>query len=174
MKELHDLGVSFDEAFANFEETIRDAKRQWVAKLLQDYPHKEDLEEVAEALRQDLRAEGVEVNSITQSQQTTVTKAPGGDVARVPVKDSLCVITVGLGEPAMVSDIAVDEFTQGHAAQGAWGSWASVPIMIEGCDAGTVCALEGNARAWGPGDQELLQKAAELISAQVEHWARIR
>ncbi len=177
MRDLTELGVSFDEAMALFEETIEDARRQWAARQLKAYPRKQDLELTATALLNDIKSDAVEVNSIVDSRQETIVKTPVGETGvSIPQGDSLCVLTVALGEPAMIADIQEAEFTADHATKrSGLKAWASAPIMIEGVVAGTVCALEGqNPRQWNRGDQVLLEKAAEMISDQVGYWAKTR
>lgn len=176
VKELSDLGVSYDEALNSFQRQIEDGKRQWAARLLAAYPDRRDLEMTAEALLDDIKADGVQVNAITDTEQLTLARAPEKGDINAPLKDSLCVLTVGLGEPAMVSDIQRDPFTADHVARlkGIY-SWASAPIIIEGVSAGSICALENyEARDWTFQDQQLLEKAANMISTQVSHWAATR
>lgn len=163
--------ANFDRAFADFEEKLADVRRQVAARLLSDYPNKGWLEAMAEALRNDLGSAGVQINAVTAAEQTTVAKAPGGDVSVIASYDSLCAMTVGIGGAVAVSDIAHDTFIEGHPAQGHLGSWASVPIVIEGCDAGSICALEDTARKWTDSDRAALQAVADRVTVAVESWS---
>lgn len=175
MKNLDTIGVMYDEALTQFEEMVQDGRRQWAARVLRSYPQRQDLEATANALLQDIGADAVEVNAIADQVQATIAKAPAIDrEAVVPAENSLCVITVGMGEPLMIPDLQSSTFLgKGHAVQHlGLKSWASAPIMLEGVCAGTVCALEAKEpRQWNESDQALLEKAAGMISDQVSHWA---
>lgn len=170
---MHDVDISFDDAFAQFESMIEDARRDWAAKIMRAYPFKAELEVVADALRQDLKASQIEVNSVGRKVQTTVARAPAGATVSIDVHDSLCVIGVGAGVPLQVSDIKRDGFLEGHAAVDmSVCSWASVPIKIAGCSAGTVCALElQEPRVWGDPEQELLEQTATRIGELITEWS---
>ena len=177
MKELREFGVSYDEALRHFEAAIEDGRRQWAARLLQQYPYREDLEMTAEALLLDIKANAVEVNAIVDSHQETLVKAPIASPVSIPQEESLCVLTVGAGEPLSVSDIRHENSLNDHPVKvsGDICAWASAPIIVEGSAAGTICALEnGHARAWNDRDQALLEKAAGMIGAQVSEWATRR
>lgn len=177
MKELHELEVSYDQAYLKFQAEVGEAHRQWTGRLLRAYPVHEALTEVGEALRVGLKADAVEVNAISDGVQATVFRAPRiSTVVEIPDNESFCVLTVGAGEPLQVRDIQNDEFTERHPARrSGLTSWASVPIIIEGASAGTVCALEAKEpRDWTAHDQQLLQDTANMISGQVTRWAKDR
>lgn len=167
------MAVSYDAAFAQFESKIEDAKREWCAGIMRAYPFKAELEEVAEALRKDLHASQVEVNSISSDDQTTVAKAPTDAEKVVPVRDSLCVLTVGAGEPGQVSDLQGDPFAADHAmTKLKIGSWASVPIRVAGVDAGAICAMDlQEPRVWRDEEQQLLENTARRIGELITDWA---
>ena len=173
MRELHDVDVSFDEAYARFEATIEDARRDWSAMIMRAYPFKAELEAVADALRHDLRASQIEVNSVGRKTQTTVARAPAGATVSIDVHDSLCVIGVGEGRPLQISDAQNDVFLTGHPAVDLGVcSWASVPIKIAGTSAGTVCALElTEPRIWGDPEQALLEHTATRIGELITEWS---
>lgn len=176
MKDLSELGLAYDQALREFNAKIEDGRRQWAARVLRSYPTKQDLEATANALLVDIGADSVEVNAIADDVQATIVKAPttNHEESTVPLDESLCVITVGLGEPAMIKDLQSSQFIGADHAVRHRGlkSWASAPIMIEGVCAGTVCALEARQpRDWNERDQALLEQAAGMISAQVNHWA---
>jgi len=173
IKELHDVAVTFDEAFARYQATIEEARRQWSAKLLREFPDKPALEAIAERLRTDLDAHQVHINAVDAEVQTTVAKAPPGRVTSIAVGNSLCALVIGLGETAMVADVQNDSITAKHSAKKiGLRSWASAPIEIEQVDAGAVCALEiDRPREWTDYDQDRLESAAAEIGQLVGAWA---
>lgn len=173
MRDLADLGLSYDEALSAFERSIEDARRTWASRVLESYPYRANLEMTATALLVDIEADQVEVNAITDSTQETIAKAPPGERSSAPIGQSLCCIVVAMGTPAAVSDIQGNPFTAAHAAkERGIRSWASAPIFIDGAAAGTICALESHeAREWTLNDQRLLEKAAGMISDTVSDWA---
>lgn len=175
MKELseHVLETRVDtltEAVHTFDERLARIERQVAARMLMDYPHRGTLGDLAEALRTELGSQAVQINSIDTTSQTTIVAAPPTPESAIPVYDSLCVMTVGLGEPAAVSDIANDPVVDGHPVREVWGSWASAPIVITGMDAGSVCGLETEARTWSDRDQDRLVSMAARIATEVETW----
>lgn len=161
---------SVSEAVRQLDEMLTGMEREVASHLIVDFPHKLLFEEIAQGLLESLRSEVVQVNSISPTSQITVAMAPPELKTTIALEDSLCVITVGSGEPLVVSDIANDAMLNDHPARGVWGSWASAPIVITGLYAGSVCALEKNARAWTDKDQELLQTTAHRISTEIENW----
>ncbi len=166
------LGESYSEALAEIRSQLDDVRRGLSSAILLLYPDLDFVGLQAEQARQELGAEAVEVNAITADHtQVTITAAPTGiSMTKVPVEDSLCVLTVGTDQPLMVSDIGTDPITEGHAARGMWGSWASVPIHVRGAAAGTVCALETHPRAWDSRDEGKLAAAAQRIGEAVDEW----
>lgn len=173
MREAHDYGETFDEVLDRFEQKVAEARRLLAAQLLVNYPNRARLEQLAQSLHGGIRSEAVQINAITADSHIGVAQYPAGNLAVIPKRDSLCTMTVGIGAPVAVSDIVGDGFTKGHAAQATWGSWASVPIVIDGCDAGSLCALETRPRIWSEHDQVLLQRVADQIGAAVRDWRLI-
>lgn len=174
MIELHDLGASYQDVYDRYQAAVDDARRQWAARLLRTYPHRSRLEIAAAKVRYELDTSAVEINALGDAQQTTVAKAPSHEEVVIPDSDSLCVLTVGSGRASEVSDIQADaRFLGSHnAVKLGLGSWASVPIFIEGCAAGTICALEAdNPRVWTAEDQRALEHAAEDVSQAVTEWS---
>jgi GAF domain-containing protein len=71
----------------------------------------------------------------------------------------------------MVSDVQNDDFVGGHATVPlGLGSWLSHPIHVQGAPAGSICALQREARAWTAAEAEALRNAASQISEAVEEW----
>jgi len=178
MPQMHDLADTFDDAMLAMKDSLADARRQLAAWSLVNYPSKDTLNEQAHELRRTLKAAAIEINAISKDHQTTVAGAPKVLEARIiPVKDSLCVITAGLGSPLAVDDMHTDAVLACHPAGGAeadWFSWASAPIVVNQCVAGTVCALEKDrARQWSLEDQEALEDMAARIGRLIDIWSGV-
>lgn len=173
MIELHDVDDLWSHALNRFQTAVENSRREFAARVLSMYPHKDRLEEIARVLRRDLATHEVEVNSIREDEQVTIAKAPAEAInAHIAKKDSLCVFSVGIGENIEVSDVAHDPFLRGHSVQRSKiGSYASSPLIILGSEAGSVCTLEmERARSWSPLEEQRIEQSAREIERLVNHW----
>jgi GAF domain-containing protein len=171
MSELQTEGDSYDSLLLELRSAIHDARREWSAGLLCAFPERHLFKSVAREVRDELGSLGVEINAIINNQQVTIATSPDSEETSVPADNSLCVLTVGLAKPLRLTD-ARDGFVDGgHALfDRNLGSWASVPLVVQGEAAGTVCAVERKARDWSDADQAILQRAADRIARAVELW----
>ena len=170
MEQAHGLAESYEDALAAFRTSLEDARRHWVAYMVTQYPHRDALQVIADAARNTVGARAVEINAIYDGHQVTLASSPDGLSGNCEQADSLCVLTVGAGRPLAVDDIAHDPFTEHHAARHRWGAWASVPLIVNGSAAGTICALESTGRSWTEADQSALNHMAGQLSAEIECW----
>jgi len=170
MVQVHDLGESYDEVLAKFRASLDDTRRHWAAYMLAQYPDRAVLQVVADAARAAVHAKEVQINAVYKGRQVTVASAPAKPRRVIREEDSLCALTAGTGWPLAIDDIAHDPITVHHAARQLWGSWASVPLNIQGYVAGTICVLEEGERSWTQREQKALAVLADQVSAEVEDW----
>jgi len=170
MTQVHDLGESYDEVLAKFRASLDDTRRHWAAYMLAQYPDRQVLHVVADAARAAIGAKEVEINAVYKGRQVTVASAPAQARRVVRQENSLCVLAAGTGWPLAIDDIAHDPITQHHVARKTWGSWASVPLIIQGYVAGTICALEEHRRTWSQREEKAMAVLASQISAEIEDW----
>lgn len=170
MTQVHDLGGTYDEVLTKFRASLDDTRRHWLAYMLVNYPHRQVLQVIADAVRVSVKAERVEINALYEGAQVTVACAPAGIRHTVRESESLCVLTAGTGWPLAVDDIAHDPITQDHPAREYWGSWASVPLVIGGKAAGSICALEKHERTWTLREQDVMTSLAKQLSIDIEEW----
>lgn len=170
MIQVHDLGDSYDEVLAKFRASLDDAKRHWLAYMLVNYPHRNVLQVIADQVRTSVGAKRVEINAIYDGAQVTVACAPAGIRHTVRDNESLCVLTASTGWALAVDDIEGDPVLDGHPARGVWGSWASVPLVIQGRNVGSVCALEEHSREWTGRDRDAMAYIASQLSSEIEDW----
>lgn len=170
MIQVRDLGDTYEDVLAKFRASLDDAKRHWLAYMLANYPHRDILQVIADQVRTSVGAKRVEINAIYDGSQITVACAPNGIRYAVRDTDSLCVLTASTGWALAVDDIEHDPITEHHAARGVWGSWASVPLVLQGRNAGSICALEEHAREWTGRDQDAMAYIASQLSSEIEDW----
>lgn len=170
MTQVHDLGETYDEVLAKFRASLDDTRRHWLAYMVVNYPHRDVLQTIADQVRASVGAKRVEINAIYAGAQITVACAPAGMRHTVRVEDSLCVLTASTGWPLAVDDIAHDPITEHHAAREEWGAWASVPLVLQGYNVGSICALEDHERGWIQRDQEVMATIADQLSLEVGNW----
>lgn len=168
--QLSDLGVSYDSVFDELRDSITDLKREWSAGLLRSYPDRDYLLTVAQRIRKDLSADAVEINAIHQGRQLTLAAVPNNHGTDAAVSNSLCVLTVGAAKPLVQFDIFDGFLTDHEAVKRKLGSWLSVPLMVHGEAAGTICALHLEARQWTPEEEDGLADASVHITNAIEIW----
>lgn len=167
---LSTLGDSYESVFDELRESIADMKREWSAGLLCSYPKRGLFLTMADQIRKDLRADAVEVNAIYQGRQLTLAAAPNDHGADVPCDNSLCVLTVGAAKPLVQFDIFDGFLTDHNAVKRKLGSWLSVPLMVHGEAAGTICALQLEPRQWTPEEEDGLADASIHLTNTIETW----
>lgn len=170
MKQAHDVAETYEQAMAKFSATLDDARRHWAAYMLTEFPDREALLEAAARACQQLSAEAVQVNVIYGGRQVTIASVPVSPRRVIPSRNSLCVLTVGAGRPLAIDDIESDPITRHHVVRKQWGSWASVPICVDGFPVGTICALDHDAREWVTADQEVMEQIAVDLTKKVQSW----
>lgn len=173
MTQANELGESFEQALDRFRASLDDTRKHWAAYMLSQYPGIDTLRQTASQAVTYLEARFVQVNAIYNDRQHTIMSAPGEFIQSIAATSSFCYLTFGYEHPVAINDIAGDEFVNGHPLQGgAWGSWASVPLHVNGVVAGTICALESGSRNWNLSDQACLQELANDLSIRVSAWAQ--
>lgn len=173
MIELNRTGYDYDESFQAVLDQVNDMQRSLAGLKLAQHPWRDIFLQEAGLLYKSLNCSHVQINAIMNDVQITIVTHPDklSDYTLIPIQDSLCVLTVGLNKPLCVTDIKNDDFLSSHSSNLAWSAWASVPIMIDGYSAGTVCALEENKpRKWSRVDEESMQRSAHVISEKVSTW----
>lgn len=173
MRELHELAPTYDTAYDSIKEQVNSLRRELSAMLMAEYPDKDFLVQQAELLQGATQADAVQVNVILHDKQLTIVSQPNSETVTVTIdaRNSLCVFTVSGDEPMTISDIRHDPFLEEHPGKDLWGAWASVPVIIAGQSAGTVCTFDNDSRVWTPEDEAMLQRVADSISKAVNEWA---
>lgn len=167
------MGTSFKEVLERCNASLEDTRRRWSSFMLTQFPDEGRLRTLTEGVRDRIGSDAVQVNAIYENMQITLAAAPAAYCVTVPVKDSLCVMAVGNHGPLAIDDIENSPIVKDHPArQAALGAWASVPISVNGCDAGAVCALEWRKRRWGRADEAELQRASLDVGRMVDSWIR--
>ncbi|BDI23957.1 GAF domain-containing serine/threonine-protein kinase [Herbiconiux sp. L3-i23] len=95
----------------------------------------------------------------------------GVDIEQVPREFSLCPITVDVGAPWYVSDIAVDERTKDNAllAQHGVRAYAAAPMITEdGHTIGSLCVYDVRPRTFSPEDLADLNELAAVAMHELE------
>lgn len=167
-------GKTYDEVFGKYNESLGGLARSVNAALMTMYPHKEFLTKVSKDAVEALDVESVEINTIINGKQITLIGMPDGrTLVKIRDRESLCVLSVGVGEPLAIEDIKKDPFLEGHPAQeGPWESWLSAPVFINHTPVGTVCALGTEPKRWTDEDRVALEGFAKVVGTEVEKWSR--
>ena len=93
---------------------------------------------------------------------------PEGPVS--PVEDSLCSLTVGQGQPFVVTDARTDPrvCTLPPVTSGRTGSYLGVPLRIGDNAVGALCVFDPQPRQWTSAEVDLLAELGRSVSAELE------
>jgi GAF domain-containing protein len=98
------------------------------------------------------------------------------EVQGTPIEWSFCVNAVISGEPYVVPDAATDllQSTNPLVTADGLGSYAGVPIVVDGAVLGAHCVLGFGPDSFGPADLEELRRSAAEVAALLEEYRLAR
>jgi hypothetical protein len=109
--------------------------------------------------------------SIVDSDRVFHKSRLGADIEQVSREDSLCPITIEMGAPWFVSDIAVDERTKGNELLAANGvrAYAAAPLVTtDGHSIGALCVYDTRPRTFSNDDLTYLEELAAIAMHELE------
>ncbi|MDP3968748.1 MAG: SpoIIE family protein phosphatase [Nocardioides sp.] len=150
-----------------------DARVAAASRLAAASEHNTSLDRLCELAAALLQVASTQVSLISDVQVVAGGSGAGLELVgrATPAEDSLCTVTVGLGETLEVSEAPTDERVS-HLPPvrgGAVGSYLGVPLVsAAGHVVGALCAYDEKPRSWDDSDVTTLERLAGSVVAELE------